>query len=483
MNAKSSMKGCITRGIIGLVVLELIIFFLIPVCREAELMALYGTLNHYFLSSSASLRTSQEPIALTAYGNMLSASVLQALPDDHTYLFNTHNGALQVVLSNNDYLINADQYVYFTYHHDTLQSDTLAALRLSDNTPLWHHTFTPSPLSFTTQLQDGILFFASAEEGGTGPSVLYAFSEQSGTMLWHYIVPQSNGFFYTVNNGSVYILGRLGIEALSINNGTMRWFDQINTTGMYDIVADNMNVYILGEAIQALRTTDGQLLWNITQNRAPYPYFYYYLGLQSGVLYTSDDRDGTNSEINAIRVQDGKILWSVDLRVKYSKIYPQQDASNVVNIISFTKGNLYWLVNSDVYAFRGTDGQQSWHFQGQKTSVPNQSLDSQLLAATNDITYIQIYNKLVALQSSSGQPLWTIALPALSGTKAVINGSDIFYGYAVHSSNVPPPPHFVLSVISAFPLYQCQNTIHLFALQAQTGMQQWQKRYTVACTI
>jgi hypothetical protein len=136
MNAKSSMKGCIKRGIIGLVVFELIIFFLIPVCREAELMALYGTLNHYLLSSSAPLRTSQEPIALTAYGNTLSASVLQAFPDDHTYLFNTHNGALQVVLSNNEYLINADQYVYFTYHHDTLQSDTLAALRLNDNTPL-----------------------------------------------------------------------------------------------------------------------------------------------------------------------------------------------------------------------------------------------------------------------------------------------------------------------------------------------------------
>lgn len=132
---------------------------------------------------------------------------------------------------------------------------------------------------------------------------------------------------------------------------------------------------------------------------------------------------------------------------------------------------------------RQTDGQQSWHFQGQKTPVPNQSQDSQLLSAINGITYVQIYNNLVALQSSNGHQLWTIALPALSNMKAAINGADIFYGYVVHSSNVPPPPHFVLSVISAFPLYQCQNTIHLFALQAQTGMQQWQKRYTVACTI
>src|SRR5579883_1177412 len=306
-----SIKGCLTTGIISLVLFELIVL-LISGCRDTELLTLAflsnGALDPYLPPLSAPLVTSREPVGLAVYNDMLYASV----PDDHSYLFNAHTGALQTVINNNQDILDTDQSMYFTYRQDTLQSSTLTALRLSDNTPLWHHTFTPSPLSFTTQLQYGILFFASAEEGGTGPSVLYAFSEQSGTMLWHYIVPQSNGFFYTINNGSVYILGRLGIEALSINNGTMRWFDQINTTGMYNIVADNMNVYILGEAIQALHTTDGQLLWTITQNRAPYPYFYYYLGSQSGVLYTSDDRDRTNSEINAIRVQDGKILWSVD---------------------------------------------------------------------------------------------------------------------------------------------------------------------------
>src|SRR5579875_1484611 len=473
MSAKSSMKRCIARGIIGLVVLELIIFFLIPVCREAELMALYGTLNHYLLSSSAPLRTIQEPIALTAYGNTLSASVLQAFPDDHTYLFNTHNGALQVVLSNNEYLINADQYAYFTYHHDTLQSDTLAALRLSDNTPVWHHTFDPSPLSFTTQLQNGILFFASAEEGGTGPSVLYAFSERSGAMLWHYIVPQSNGFFYTVSNDSVYILGIQGIEALSISDGRTRWVHPEDTGGQYTIVADNINVYTVGEKIQALRISDGQVRWTLGPDGVPYPYLYQYLGMQAGMLYISDDQNGAGSEVRAIRVQDGKILWYLNLRQRYPGIYPQQNTQGAVNLLSFTGSSLYWMVNNQLYAFRGSDGRQSWHFRDQFTPAPGQNMDSQILTSTDGITYIQMYNDLVALQSSNGHKLWTILLPALFDTKAVVDGSTLFYSYAVHISNVPPPPHFVISAISAFSLYQCQNTVHLFALQGPTGMQQW----------
>ncbi len=483
-NKQPSIKGCLTTGIISLVLLELIVL-LFPGCREAELLTLAflsnGALNQYLPPSSAPFVTSREPVGLSVYNDMLYASVIQMVSDDHSYLFNTHTGALQTITGNGQDVLGADQSLYFTYRQDTLQASTLTALRRSDNTAVWHHTFDPSPLSYNLQLQNGILFFASAEEGGTGPSVLYAFSERSGAMLWHYIVPQSNGFFYTVSNDSVFILGVQGIEALSITDGRTRWVRQEDTGGQYTIVADNVNVYTVGERIQALRISDGRERWTIGPDGAPYPYLYKYLGMQAGMLYISDDQNGAGSEVRAIRVQDGKILWYLNLRQRYPGIYPQQNTQGAVNLLSFTGSSLYWMVNNQLYAFRGSDGRQSWHFRDQFTPSPGQNMDSQILTSTDGITYIQMYNDLVALQSSNGHKLWTILLPALFDTKAVVDGSTLFYSYAVHISNVPPPPHFVISAISAFSLYQCQNTVHLFALQGPTGMQQWHKQYTLPC--
>jgi len=216
MDTYRGRKGCIALIASGFVILTLIIS-IVPACRFADLWVLStvtnGLFDQYFPTALGPLTTNQDALFLSSFGNTLSATIQQGYPDDHTYLINANTGSLLATIYTQS-VLNADQLLYFTGFDDTPQTFSITATRLRDNQSVWHHEFNPGPLSYTTQIQDGIFYFASAQEGGTGPSVLYAFSENTGALLWRHVVSNSNVFFTRSIMAPCISLGTMALRPL-----------------------------------------------------------------------------------------------------------------------------------------------------------------------------------------------------------------------------------------------------------------------------
>lgn len=460
----------------GIILLELI-FLLVPMCRWGELWLLsdlsYGQLDHYFPTALGPLRSDPEPLTLSSYTNSLSVPN-EIYPNRHTYLINTNTGSL-ISTVNQQKVLDADQHLYWTSLDNTSptgdQIVSIAATRLSDNKVVWQHTFNPSPHSYDTQIQNGIFYFISQQDSvDRGPSVIYAFSEDSGTLLWQHAIRKNSDFRYIIKNNYIYILSLSedkGVEAITASTGKVLWFQPLNVSSIYNIVADTTTVYTLGNNIQALRAMDGQPIWILTSENTIDPLtspIYDYLGEQQGIFYVS-----TGHYFNAINIRTGKILWTHDLpylgfRITGSTLY-------------FSGGTIYWIGDRDIYAFHSSDGSPAWHFQGQNTT--RSSWPAHLLGVLNGIVYVQLRNDLVALQSANGQKIWYLASASPTEIRAIMNGQNIYYGYAMLTSNRPIPSHWTISISQAY--YYCSQVVNIFAIKSQNGSLQWQRKYTSAC--
>ena len=183
------------------------------------------------------------------------------------------------------------------------------------------------------------------------------------------------------------------VYALRTSNGSLLWHTGIDGLVEELPVVVNGVIYVdsfVGQNgpahLYALRASDGTVLWHYSSNS--------YISrptLDSGVVYIASQGDG----VTALRASDGARLWH----------FP----GSAYQTPSVVNGVLYVNASVDgqsgiVYALRASDGTVLWRY---STSG---SVDT--LTVQNREVYVFSQNKLSALRASDGHQLWNRPMDA-----------------------------------------------------------------------
>lgn len=203
----------------------------------------------------------------------------------------------------------------------------------------------------------------------------------------------SEQFVYiTIANGIAYAGASTAVDALRTSNGSLLWRSTIDgAVGDQPVVADGV-VYVISStditaSLYALRESDGSQLWHYTSNgpEMSTPV------VDNGVVYLGTQED----KVLALRASSGTLLW--------------QYSDNGVGLLSpdLVDGVVYVTANDEkpgnIYALRASDGRLLWHYSAGASLNWTTVIDGVAYVTSQDGT-------LAALSTSNGHQLWQRAL-------------------------------------------------------------------------
>ena len=215
-----------------------------------------------------------------------------------------------------------------------------------------------------------------------------------------------------LDDGTLYIMGRLTLHALAPSDGSTRWtteysesdFDQRGCLDS-DIAVDDRRVYVPGcDGLRALGRSDGERRWVVD---AP---------LRQGVG-VGDGRVYANAEaLLAIDADAGDVVWRAEVGGD-RLTRPAATADGVV----FTN-----RVDGVVTAF-DVDGERRWRYRTDtETRSPTVAGDTVYVATT---TQPGRAGRLLALNRADGAVRWTVETPSPKrGTRPVVDGDTVYLG-------------------------------------------------------
>jgi outer membrane protein assembly factor BamB len=243
---------------------------------------------------------------------------------------------------------------------------------------------------------DGICY-ANATDG-----VVTAFRVKDGVLIWRHVGRITSEESATVVDGVIYLapivpvgshVTSLTVEALRARDGVSLWSRSLSTDspGTFQLTVVNKVVYVLSaaERIDALRASDGSLLWHYTSS-AP---FVSVPTVSDGVVYTST-QDG---HFSALRASDGFALW------KYTSLKPPQPFPAIV-----LEGMVYLsLQDGSMDVLHADNGVLLWRY---IPRIPALNLFPLILVADGVVYTGTQDGHLYALRASDGFKIWSVVL-------------------------------------------------------------------------
>ncbi len=385
--------------------------------------------------------------------------------------------------------------VYFT------ANDAIHVLRASDGRQMWQSfggPFSPPVVAggviyrlefrniVAVRASDGRLlwnFFSFEDEGG-GPGNAQIV-QITGDRLYAYdglvlevLIPESGMSVWSTNDAT----NAIDINTLTISNGSAYYA----THNISDATATPATTPV-DNAIVARHASNGHTLWTYSLSRSAPSCAISAITSAGEDLYASASCANGAGRIFALRASDGALLWQSSLNGQFSVVNgvvcihvtqasPTQADLYVLDASSgkllwqdapgssqhqtqaWTPGNgyVYLLDNSTLRALRASDGQTAWSmgFPYNAASPTFETFSNPVfLGALHDIIYLQTsvvdqethvaYNRLYAVQTSTGRQLWsfqrdrsnmtwsTVSIDASTNTIA-IQGLDEDYPTAVY---------------------------------------------------
>ena len=279
-------------------------------------------------------------------------------------------------------------------------------LTAQTGTLLWQKTL---PGNSNSSIQAGAVLtvdqdlLSIASGNSAQPSTFYALNKQNGQIIWQHSIGDNNTF--TVSNGVVYL--------------------EQSPTSAYG-----------PGAIVALRESDGQQLWS-SPVADPFS-----LIVAGNVLYAQTEHQQTPSDLGgnkehkrlvALNTANGKLLWSVSL--------VNDGASN----LAFSNNMILLYRQTDqpqaakFCAYRSSDGSQAWCTSGKegpwdedtsKYMVANDTLYVSFLATTVDRALAEPSNPgmaVEALNPQTGHASWSINLSNATTINAMTIAQKALY--------------------------------------------------------
>jgi len=212
-----------------------------------------------------------------------------------------------------------------------------------------------------------------------------------------------------VVNGVAYFGDGNAVYALRASDGTQLWHFTIDGNTSLSVV-DNGIIYIgSASSLYALQASNGQQLWRFQGNGDPDSTFGPQPVVADGVVYitsrvstyavrASDGKQLWHSPVVALRASDGKQLWSYQGRASVS---------------TDGEGTVYVNSQNSLYALRAADSAQLWHFQSNVAATSQ--FDTQPLIV-NGVVYVNAGSVTYALRARDGTSLWKTQTEVPDGT-------------------------------------------------------------------
>jgi outer membrane protein assembly factor BamB len=237
-------------------------------------------------------------------------------------------------------------------------------------------------------------------------SSTYAFTADSGKMIWQHNTGVANGI-PTVSGDTLYVPSGT-IYALSTQDGSERWSypTQDVVTSMPVIVNDTLYTGSYGNAVYALDTASGKARWIYhTDGRV-----YVAPSVDHGVVYAGIGDDGPR--LFAIDAQSGKLIWHTNTLI------------DSMTQLVVADGLLYTSQNNSLVGLNPQNGEVIWHYDGihGATLLAN----GHVLYATSDS------GDLYAFETQTHTLIWHEKLRALGAgeaTRMKLIGDELYVGF------------------------------------------------------
>ncbi|HEY7417163.1 MAG TPA: PQQ-binding-like beta-propeller repeat protein [Ktedonobacteraceae bacterium] len=205
------------------------------------------------------------------------------------------------------------------YASASTSTGELFAIRLSDQTQLWHQQLAPHQIVMNGfQVKNGIVYanvMTLQTAGATGTTgIIIAFDARTGTKKWETIAMPVGVRTSEITNTTIYSASIGDLDAFNALTGQHLWHQKTDTTQLlFD--ADTLYIAYLTNppagGVAALKPEDGSHLWekSLYGQEVGSP-----LGVQNGVIYTlSNNGQGQNRAIDAFKTDDGSHLWHLPI--------------------------------------------------------------------------------------------------------------------------------------------------------------------------
>jgi outer membrane protein assembly factor BamB len=294
------------------------------------------------------------------------------------------------------------------------QDGTVAALRTTDGSLLWHYktngvligmptlfngviyAVSDKQTLFALDASDGALLYKMGGSFLRSPIVVndvayvslddsteYAFQPSTGALLWRYTHDGAALVPPLVSNGIVYVIATkfAAYAALAPAAGDAR-----QTSGNRLLLQRSVPVISASSSVYALRASDGTLLWHYTGNATQ---GYSWAAVADGVVYVSTLVNMYKGYVIALQGNNGSLVWSE------ATDDPPTNASAIFNGVVYVGAE-----NGDLYALQAGNGSLLWHYTifGAILNTPVLSGEMAYVGSANGIVY--------ALRAGSGTLLW-----------------------------------------------------------------------------
>jgi outer membrane protein assembly factor BamB len=310
--------------------------------------------------------------------------------------------------------------IYILYTNTTnLVNDSLAVFRADTGTFLWKESNVRDiPVADTTTV------YVPTE------TMLIAKDAESGKERWHTteeLIPSA------VMNGIVYARAArndpvISFSALRTNDGNPLWTTTFShSVGGYirQVEMERDRVYVLTDTnFFVLQASDGKIIWSSPAHSAT---------RANGIIYLSRWQKARDGIVDAVRAEDGKLLWS--FHPPTSARVPDLTTSTVT-----ADGILCVNAVDTLYGLHITDGAILWD-RPSKSIGGFYEADHPILTA-NGVLYISSEHEgLLAVQARDGTERWRFD-PGGS-----VNSIDLdSTGGILYATIVPLAPSYVAAV-------------------------------------
>ncbi|MGB6678406.1 MAG: PQQ-binding-like beta-propeller repeat protein [Terriglobales bacterium] len=269
--------------------------------------------------------------------------------------------------------------------------------------------FTPAKEDFIDSnpaVANGVLYL------GTDYNGLYAFSAQTGAVLWNYTSVNEWVSTPLVADGLVFFGDREGyFYALNAHSGTLVWKSRLGSGNISSPASfANGVVYVAGGDgnLYALNAKTGAKLWMFTNG-----YFYSASPtVADGVVFLGSNLVGYPNKLYAVNASTGEQLWS------YSTSDVVQSSPAVAD------GVVYVSSEETLYALNAYTGDLLWSYATGAYTLSDATI-------ADGVVYVgSAYpNNVAALNATSGTLLWSYATGGWVQDPTVVNGTVYVASY------------------------------------------------------
>lgn len=291
--------------------------------------------------------------------------------------------------------------------------------------PVWSFQ-TEAPIRGATALNEHALYF------GNSAGMVYALDQKTGQLIWQFDTGGAIVSQPALTKELIFITNRSqGIYALDIRTGDLRWQFSMSArkksryagwkyhTASPVLAGDKLYVGSSDGYLYALDQKEGELRWKFKTGReiAATPLVSktaIYQASNDGIIYVLDPKDGS-------------LQWT----------YETEGAGLVLSNFGFDRQSIYTqpILKDNLLLFGARDGkvyavdivsrQKKWSF----SYGPTWAMSCQL---QDDLLFVgwSTNNMFSALDVQTGEKVWDFRAEGHNYTKAVIVGSDLFFGSA-----------------------------------------------------